>query len=83
MSFEIIVISLFLFLGICFGLLTFSHRHLFSEGPDKAANSDQASLLEGRIFWVMVCTCLWPIMVVTGLHSVWILAKRQKKSEQI
>jgi hypothetical protein len=81
MTFESIVISSYLFFGICFGFATFTHRHLFSEGPDKAAHSDQASLLEGRIFWVMICACLWPIMVVTGIHSVWILAKRQKKSE--
>ena len=78
MSYEQIVILLYLFLGICFGFATFSNRHLFSEGPDKENKSEQASVLEGRTFWIMVCTWLWPIMVFTGINSAVILAKRKK-----
>jgi len=77
-SYEQIVILLYLFLGICFGFATFSNRHLFSEGPDKENKSEQASVLEGRTFWIMVCTWLWPIMVFTGINSAVILAKRKK-----
>lgn len=78
MTNEQIVISLYLLLGVCFGLVTFSNRHLFSEGPDKATQTDQASELKGRIFWTLICTWLWPIMVFTGINSALILAKRKK-----
>jgi hypothetical protein len=77
-SYEQIVILLYLFLGICFGFATFSNRHLFSEGPDKENKPEQASVLEGRTFWIMICTWLWPILVFTGINSAVILAKRKK-----
>jgi hypothetical protein len=78
MSFENIVIPLYLCLGVCFGFATFSHRHLFSEGPDKESKAEPASVLAGRVFWIMICTWLWPIMVFTGINSAFILAKRKK-----
>lgn len=78
MSYENIAIPLYLFLGVCFGFATFSHRHLFSEGPDKVGKGEPASVLEGRTFWIMICTWLWPIMVFTGINSAVILAKRKK-----
>ncbi|MEY3638835.1 MAG: hypothetical protein RIR68_1968 [Pseudomonadota bacterium] len=78
MSYEKVVILLCLFLGICFGFATFSNRHLFSEGPDKEKKPEQASVLEGRTFWIMICTWLWPILVFTGINSAVILAKRKK-----
>jgi hypothetical protein len=28
----------------------------------------------------MVCTFLWPIMILTGLNSAWILAKRKRRA---
>ena len=54
MTYEFIVIGLYLFFGICFGFVTFPNRHLFSEGPEKPENSDQTSSLEGRVFWVLI-----------------------------
>ena len=54
MTNELIVISLFLFFGVCFGFATFTNRHLFSEGPEKPEGSDQTSPLEGRVFWVFL-----------------------------
>ena len=72
-----IYIVLFLLLGTCFGLCTFSHRHLFSEGPKKIEEPVQGWDFSNRLMWVMICTFLWPIMVLTGLHSVWILSKRK------
>jgi hypothetical protein len=71
-------IFLFLFLGICFGFASYSNRHLFSEGPQKADKPNPTSLLEGRVFWVLVCMWLWPIMVITGINSAWIIFKRKK-----
>jgi hypothetical protein len=73
-----IFICLFLIFGACFGFATYSKRHLFSEGPHKADDSHQTALLEGRIFWIVLCTLLWPIMVITGINTAWILFKRKK-----
>jgi hypothetical protein len=75
-------IGLFLFLGACFGFATYSQRHLFSEGPRKAIDSGQTSFLESRIFWVLLCTLLWPIMVITGINTAWVLFKRKKQSKK-
>ena len=55
---------------------------LFSEGPQKAKESNQTSSLGSRIFWVLVCTLLWPIMVITGMNTAWILYKRRQKSQK-
>lgn len=82
MNYEMAVICSFLFLGMCFGFVTFTHRHLFSEGPDKAQDADPDSLLKSRFMWVMVCTWLWPIMVFTGINTAWILSKRRKKTQK-
>jgi hypothetical protein len=65
-------IVLFLAFGACFGLATFSHRHLFSEGParkDQAGDSND-TLLQ-RAIWVLSCSGLWPLMVLTGLVALW------------
>ena len=65
--------------GACFGLITFSNRHLFSEGPKSIDDSPDATNLVSRVMWILVCTFLWPIMVLTGLHSLWILSKKKSK----
>jgi hypothetical protein len=36
--------------------------------------------LGSRVLWAMVCTFLWPIMVITGLNSARILAKRKRQA---
>lgn len=82
MTSELIVICLYLFFGVCFGFVTYPYRHFFSEGPEKSKNSDQPSPLEGRVFWVLICTWLWPIMVITGLNTAWILSKRKKQAQK-
>jgi ATP/ADP translocase len=82
MTSELIVICLYLFFGVCFGFVTYPYRHFFSEGPEKSKNSDQSSPLEGRVFWVLICTWLWPIMVITGLNTAWILSKRKKQAQK-
>ena len=82
MTNEYTFISLYLFFGACFGFATYSKRHLFSEGPRKELDSEKTSLLEGRIFWIMVCTFLWPIMVITRINTAWVLFKRKKKAQK-
>ena len=75
-------ISLFLIFGTFFGITTYSKRHLFSEGPQKSGGSDQPPSLKGRIFWIMLCTLLWPIMAITGINTAWILYKRKQQSQK-
>ena len=75
-----IYIYLFLLFGTLFGLSTYSYMHIFSEGPHKADTPEGGSTLGGRLLWAMVCTFLWPIMVLTGLNSAWILAKRKRQA---
>jgi hypothetical protein len=70
-------IVLFLALGACFGLVSYSNRHLFSEGPTRREEQGRTDPMNGRVMWVLICTFLWPIMVLTGLHSWWVLARRR------
>jgi hypothetical protein len=74
-------IYLFLLAGAGFGILSFPWKHWFSEGPQKADATQNDHALEGRIFWIMVCTFLWPIMLLTGLNSARILIKRRAKTD--
>ena len=62
-------IALYLLVGAVFGLLTYSKRHLFSEGPSKASGDSDS--LGGRLMWAAICSCLWPLMALTGLYSGW------------
>jgi hypothetical protein len=75
-------IYLYLIFGVFFSFTTYSKRHLFSEGPQKAGSSDQPPTLKGRIFWVILCTLLWPIMVITGINTAWILFKRKQQARK-
>jgi hypothetical protein len=68
-------IALFLAFGACFGLLTYSRRHLFSGGPSRRDDAGAGNGLAGRLMWVAICTLLWPIMALTGLYSLWRLAR--------
>ncbi|MEY3665440.1 MAG: hypothetical protein RLZZ153_1622 [Pseudomonadota bacterium] len=74
-------IGLFLLIGTCFGLLSFSNRHLFSEGPSQAPAAGTGSRWSGWLFWLALCTLLWPIMLLTGLNTLWVLAKRRRRSD--
>jgi thiosulfate reductase cytochrome b subunit len=72
-----IYIFVFLVFGAVFGLVTFSRRHLFSEGLKKVEESTEDNNLGRRVMWILICTFLWPIMVLTGLNSLRILSKRK------
>lgn len=65
-------IVLFLAFGVCFGLATFSHRHLFSEGSSRADDDDT---LTQRLIWVASCSALWPLLAATGMLSAWRLRR--------
>jgi hypothetical protein len=74
-----VYIYTFLICGLCFGLASFSSRHLFSEGPTSVDDPESENVFKGRIYWALVCTFLWPIMMLTGLNSIRILAKKRSK----
>lgn len=63
-------IVLFPLAGLVFGLLTYSRRHLFGEGPPEQYTDPQDGF-NSRLFWVSICTFLWPIQLVGGLHGLW------------
>lgn len=65
---------IFLVFGAGFGLATYSHRHLFSEGPTRPAEAGSDSI-GSRLMWALVCTFLWPLMALTGLLSAWRLSR--------
>lgn len=67
-------IVLFLACGACFGLATFSHRHLFSEGPSHKPSAADDTLAQ-RAIWVCSCSALWPLMALMGLLSLWKLRR--------
>jgi hypothetical protein len=75
-----IQITLFLVFGACFGLLTFSRRHLFSEGPKIKDETPEGNTVVSRLIWMLICTFLWPIMIITGVHTAWILHKRKSQA---
>ena len=68
---DALVIPLFLAAGFAFGLLSYPRRHLFGEGPPDPRRPDPSDGPKGRVFWVVVCTFLWPLQLVSGLHGLW------------
>lgn len=67
----------YLALGVIFGLVTFDNRHLFSEGPAKR-DDQRPTMFDGRGFWVSLCLFWWPVMLLTGVNTAVILAKRRR-----
>lgn len=70
-------IATFLLAGALFGLFSYSNRHLFSEGPHKADAPSAQNDFGPRLYWGLVCTFLWPILLLTGLNSLVILSRRK------
>ena len=72
-------IAAFLTFGCLFGLSTFAHRHLFSEGPHRPEAATSGSATGALAFWVLLSTLLWPVLALSGLNTAWVLAKRRAK----
>lgn len=64
-------IIVFIGVGILFGLLTYSNRHLFGEGPSRREDADPRDGAQGRALWVMICSMLWPLLAFTGAYGAW------------
>jgi len=58
----------FFALGAVFGLLSFEQRHHFSEGSTRAEGRGTALQRAG---WVLLCSALWPLMLVSGAFGWW------------
>lgn len=74
-----LVITSYAVFGACFGLLTFSRRHLFSEGPSRRTDDGAAGTAGARVMWVLICSGLWPLMALTGLYSWWRLSRAARR----
>jgi hypothetical protein len=68
----------FLMFGACFGWFSFPYRHLFSEGPTQSKAAQEMNVFDGRTFWVLLCGFLWPIMLLTGVNTAWVLFRRRR-----
>ena len=55
--------------GACFGLASWSHRHLFSEGHTRPGTPGSDDGRGARLLWVLSCSALWPLMLLSGLYS--------------
>jgi hypothetical protein len=62
-------LTAFLVIGALFGLLSFKHRHHFSEGSTRAADAKDNTWL-ARLGWLALGTMLWPVLVLTGLYGL-------------
>lgn len=60
--------------GACFGIATWSHRHLFSEGHTRPG-ADEG--LVARLVWIALCSGLWPLMLLSALYSAGYRARQR------
>ena len=75
-------IVLFFLFGAAFGLATGSNQHLFSEGRARPAEAGTPVSLGSRVLWVLICSCLWPIFLLTGVPTLWRLARERARSRR-
>lgn len=61
----------YMVLGAGFGWVTYSRKHLFSEGRERPVDPARRELADSRLVWTLVCTALWPLMAIAGLMSFW------------
>ncbi len=73
------VIVVFLSAGALFGLLTYSNRHLFSEGTTTSSKGARDPA-DSRLMWVAMNCFLWPIFILTGIYSAWHRARRRAQA---
>jgi len=69
------LIVLFFVLGALFGLATAGSQHLFSEGAVRRGEDAVPYSRGSRVLWVLICSCLWPIFLLTGAPTLWRLAR--------
>lgn len=70
-------VALFLSAGLLFGLLTFTRRHLFSEGHTRPGVGGSGNTASACVGWTVLCSVLWPLMAVSGAFSWWVRRGRR------
>lgn len=75
-------IVLFFVLGALFGLASANSQHLFSEGAVRRGRDAQPYSRGSRVLWVLICSCLWPIFLLTGAPTLWRLARQRARSRR-
>lgn len=64
----------FFIVGALFGLATGSKQHLFSEGRARPADAGARVSLGSRALWVLISSCLWPILLLAGVPTLYRMA---------
>jgi hypothetical protein len=72
----------FFVLGALFGLATGSKQHLFSEGRARPADPGEPVSLASRLLWVLISSCLWPILLLAGVPTLYRLVAVRVRTEQ-
>jgi len=75
-------IVVFLVLGALFGLATGSVQHLFSEGRARPADTGVPVSLASRALWVLISSCLWPILLLAGVPTLYRMASVRVRAER-
>ena len=68
----------FLMFGALFGLITYSNRHLFSEGTTTRSQGARDPA-DTRLMWVAMTCFLWPIFIVSGVYTAWYRSRRRAR----
>jgi hypothetical protein len=67
----------FIVVGIVFGLATANHQQRFNEGRCEGAQQGHRGL------WVLLCSLLWPLMLLAGVHNgVKLVLARRSSAER-
>lgn len=72
----------FFVVGALFGLATWSVQHLFSEGRARPADAGERASLGSRALWVLISSCLWPILLLAGVPSLYRLAAVRVRAQR-
>jgi hypothetical protein len=75
-------IIVFLVLGAVFGVATGSIQHLFSEGRARPVEPGTRVSLGSRVLWVLICSCLWPILLLAGVPTLYRRATVRVRAER-
>lgn len=70
----LLIVMTYVGIGLLFGLLTYPTRHLYSEGPtrpDRATDATAGQALGSRVFWLLMASYSWPLMLLTRAFSWW------------
>jgi hypothetical protein len=72
----------FFVVGALFGLATGSNQHLFSEGRARPADAGERVSLVSRALWVLISSCLWPILLLAGVPTLYRMAAVRVRAER-